>query len=281
MTPLTLRQRRSFIAWLSAAFAVGQLAFGTAHADRLDDIKARGSLTCGTLSTNQPMGYQDPQTRKIVGFDVDTCAAIAKRIGVTMEHRPLAVEARIPELALGRVDLVAAALGFTKERAKQIAFSDAHYQIPIKVIVGRDAGINAIGDLAGKKLSATKGSTPELFARQVLPTAEVVTFQDSPTAFLALQQGKVQGFAISQLSGIRYVSELGSEYRFLDGQLHWEPTAIGVKKGEPALLAAVNAALTDMDKSGEMDAIWTKWFGPNTPYKVVREKRLTPISTFE
>ena len=265
----------------AATLGICLLASGAAHADRLDDIKSRGSLSCGTLSTNQPMGYQDPDTRKIVGFDVDTCEAIAKHMGVKMEHKPISVEARIPELALGRVDLVAAALGFSKERAKQIAFSDAHYQIPIKIIVGKTSGLKAIPDLAGKKLSATKGSTPEQFARQVLPTAEVVTYQDSPTAFLALQQGKVQGMAISQLSGVRYVSETGSEYQFMDGQLHWEPTAIGVKKGEPALLAAVNKALVEMDKSGEMDAIWNKWFGPTTLYKLTRDKKLTPISTFE
>ena len=86
----------------------------SAHASRLDDIKSRGKLICATLSGSEPLAYQDPQTRQYVGFDVDTCAALAKRMGVALEHRPITVEARIPELGLGRVDVVAAAMGYTK-----------------------------------------------------------------------------------------------------------------------------------------------------------------------
>jgi polar amino acid transport system substrate-binding protein len=254
---------------------------GSAYADRLADIKARGTLICGTLSTSQPLGFQDPKTRQIVGFDVDTCAAIAKHLGVKLEHRPLSVEARIPELALGRVDVVAAALGYTKERARQIAFSDIHYQIPIKLVVPANSPIKDVSQAKDIKISTVKGSTPELYARRMLTSTEVVTYQDSPTAFLALQQGKSQAFAIAQMSGSRFVNESEGKVRFADGQLHWEPTALGVKKGEPALLAAVNAALAQMEKDGELDAMWNKWVGPQTPYNIKREKKLTPLAAVE
>jgi polar amino acid transport system substrate-binding protein len=117
------------------------------------------------------------------------------------------VEARIPELTLGRVDLVVAALGYTKERAQQIDFTAAHYQTPIKLIAHSNAGFNKVEDLAEKRISANKGSTPELYARRVLPKATILTFQDTPAAFLALAQNKVQGLALSQPSGIRFVNE--------------------------------------------------------------------------
>ncbi|XAH22337.1 ABC transporter substrate-binding protein [Xylophilus sp. GW821-FHT01B05] len=263
-----------------AGLACATLFVGLAHADRLSDIKARGSLTCATLSGSEPLAYQDPATRKYIGFDVDTCAAVAQHLGVKMEHKPVTVEARIPELALGRVDLVAAAMGYTKERAEQVAFTASHYQIPLKVIVATSSGITKFADLAGKKISANKGSTPELHARRVIPSADVVTFQDAPTAFLALQQGKVQGFAIAQASGSRFVSETGGKFKFLDETLAWEATALAVKKDEPALLAAVNKALEEMEASGELDAMWVKWYGPTTKYNIPREKKLTPISRF-
>lgn len=254
---------------------------GAAHADRLADIKARGSLTCGTLTSTVPLGFQDPQTRQIVGFDVDVCAGVAKHLGVKMEHKPVTVEARIPELALGRVDLINAALGYTKERAQQIAFTSAHYQVPIRLMVPTNGAIKGFSDMAGKKISTTKGSTPELSARKVLPTAEVVTYQDSPTAFLALTQNKVNAMAITHFAGIRYVTQSEGKFRFLDQPLAWEAEAIGVKKDEPALLAAVNKALEAMEASGELEAMWVKWYGPSTPYNIPREKKLTPISNFE
>ncbi|WP_231502479.1 ABC transporter substrate-binding protein [Herbaspirillum sp. RV1423] len=266
------------------ALAATVLSFAvctSAYADRLADIKARGTLICATLTSSEPLGFQDPETRQVVGFDVDMCGAVAKQLGVKLEHKGVSVEARVPELALGRVDLVSAALGYTKERAEQIDFTSSHYQTPIKLIAHSNGGFNKVEDLAEKRISANKGSTPELFARRALPKATILTFQDTPAAFLALAQNKVQGLALSQPSGVRFVNESNGQYKFLDGSLAWEPTALGVKKNEPALLKAVNEALDKMEKSGEIDALWTKWFGPKTKFNIVREKKLTPISTFQ
>lgn len=274
---LTPRARRLAAGALTLALLAGATA---AQANRLDEIKSRGKLVCATLSGSEPLAFQDPKTRQYVGFDIDTCAALAKSLGVALEHRAITVEARIPELGLGRVDVVAAAMGYTKQRAEQIAFSDIHYQIPLKIVVATSSGINTFADLADKKISANKGSTPELFTRSKIPSAQVVTYQDSPTAFLALAQGKVQGFAIAQASGARFIEEGNGKFKFLDEALAYEPTGLGVKKDEPELLAAVNKALRDMEASGELDAMWAKWYGPNTRFKIARDKKLTPLSAF-
>jgi len=266
-------------AWL-ISLLVGVCATTAVHANRLDDIKGRGRLVCATLSGTEPLAFQDPRTRAYIGFDIDLCNALAASLGVALEHRPIAVEARIPELSLGRVDVVAAAMGYTKERSAQIAFTDIHYQLPIKIIVSESSGIRSFADLAGKKISANKGSTPETFTRARIPTAEVVTYQDSPTAFLALVQGKVQGQAIGQAAGVRFLQESGGKFRFLDEAVFFEPTGLGVKKDEPELLAAINAALRELESSGKLDAMWNKWYGPDTRFNIPREKKLTPLSSF-
>ncbi|MFJ3058552.1 ABC transporter substrate-binding protein [Herbaspirillum sp. NPDC087042] len=249
-----------------------------AHADRLADIKARGTLVCATLANNEPLGFPDPQTRQIVGFDVDICAAVARKLGVEMEQKSVTVEARIPMLSQGEVDLVSAALGYTRERARLIDFTASHYQNPIKIVVQSDSGLNLVTDLADKRISANRNSTPEESVHRVLPKATVQTFTDTPQAFLALAQGKVDGLAISMPSGIRFVSESAGRFRFVEGALAWEPTALGVKKGEHKLLAAVNQALSALEKEGELDAIWSKWFGPKTKFNIPRDKKLTPIA---
>lgn len=91
-----------FIAPLTLAL----IASVPAHADRLQDIKAKKTLVCGTFAAIEPFGYSDPQTRQTVGYDVDICKAVAKELGVALEHRGLTVEARIPELNLGHVDIL-------------------------------------------------------------------------------------------------------------------------------------------------------------------------------
>lgn len=252
-----------------------------AHADRLADIKARGALVCATLPNTEPLAFPDPQTQQVVGFDVDMCSAVARELGVKMEHKSVTVAGRLPALIQGDADLVVAALGYTRERARQIDFTAAHYQSPIRVIVRSDSGFSKISDLADKRISANRDSTPEQAARRMLPKASVQTYPDTPSAFLALAQNKVDGLAVSQPSGIRFVSDSDGKFRFVEGTLLWEPTAMGVKKGEPALLAAVNAALVTLEKSGEIDALWNKWYGSRSKFNIPREKKLTPISAFQ
>src|SRR5438046_9728115 len=125
MSPRNLPMRKlSLISFGLAAVAlfVGQ----TARADQLADIKQKGTLVCGTLGTAEPFSFPNPQTRETQGYDVDFCAAVAKSLGVKLELKLISVPARIPELQQGRVDILAANLGWTPERAAQIAYSDSY-----------------------------------------------------------------------------------------------------------------------------------------------------------
>ncbi|QPQ25356.1 MULTISPECIES: ABC transporter substrate-binding protein [Lonsdalea] len=249
----------------------------TASANQLADIKARGELVCGTLSTTEPLGFTDPKTLKIVGFDVDICQALAEQLGVKMVQKSLSVEARIPELQIGRVDVLSAALGYTAEREKQIDFSSSHFQVPLKVLVPAAAGYKTLADLDGKRVGMTSGSTSEYWLRKSFPKIGVVTYHDSPSGFLALQQRKISGQAFSQTSGMRYLKAGKGKYVFIDQAISWEPNALGIKKNEPELLAAVNTALGNLEKDGQLEAIWNKWLGSGTDYKIKREYKLEPI----
>jgi polar amino acid transport system substrate-binding protein len=269
-----------FRSW-SVAVALAVLSFrpASATADQLADIKARGVLVCGTLGTAEPFSFPNPQTREIQGYDVDFCAAIAKSLGVKLEMKPIAVAARIPELQQGRVDVLAANLGWTPERAEQIAYSDAYYATLQKVASLRSAKLKSLNDLAGKKVSATKGSTSEQGVKKALPTATVVTFQDPPAAFLAMQQGKVDGFAVTEMMLVKFQSQVESSnpIDILDPAFMIEYWGIGMRKGETALIAHVNALLQSMEKSGEAARLFDKWMGAQTPYKMKRGFTVAPI----
>ncbi|MBC3475802.1 transporter substrate-binding domain-containing protein [Pseudomonas taiwanensis] len=259
--------------------ALGLIASSVVHADALSDIKARGSIRCATLTDSVPLGYQDPTSRQLVGLDVDVCKGVAKHLGVKADIQGVAVSARIPSLMTGRVDLVAAALGYTEARASQIDFSSAYYQIPVKILVRKDSNVSEFSDLNGKRISAIKSSTPELYARQQVPGAKVIGFEDAPGAFMALEQNKVQGMAMTEPAAIRFHTRTESMH-FLAQSLHFEPSCIGIKKGETSLTAAVDGALKAMEDSGELQAIWDHWYGPETEYKLAREKKLTAVTEF-
>lgn len=260
---------------VAAAFA--SAAFG-AKADQLADIKAKGQLVCGTLGTAEPFSFQDPKTRDIVGYDVDMCRKVADALGVKLEIKPISVEARIPELVQGRVDILAANLGYTKERAQQIDYSYSYFVSLQKLIVTKESGITTFEQLAGKKVTATKGSTSEQGVRRLIPGADVVTFADQSGAFLALTQDKVDAFCASELNLVK-LEKLSTAVPLvvLKQTLFPEPWGLGLRKGEADFKAAVNKVLSDLDKSGEADKIFAKWFGPETIYNIKRDFKIEDI----
>ncbi|MCM2502474.1 ABC transporter substrate-binding protein [Aureimonas altamirensis] len=266
--------------WTVIALAIGiSISTGAARADALDDIKARGQMVCGTLGTSQPFSYQDPATRQLVGYDVDVCKLVADKIGVPVEYKLLAVAARIPELESGRVDVLAANLGWTPERAQQIAFSDQYYLTPQKLLVRDSSDIRSIEDLAQSRIGATKGSSSERMIKEQLPEARVIGYADSPAAFLSLQQRKIDAQFASELALVRLKNEspANGQTRILEKSVFDEPWGLGVRKGEDQLLAVVNDALREAEADGTAQALFDKWFGAESVYKLSRSFTIEPI----
>ena len=242
-------------------------AFFPAHADQLADIKHKGELVCGVLATDEPMSFVDPATRTIVGYEVDLCQAVARRIGVTAIVKQIAVGARIPELQQGRVDILAASLTHTREREAVIAFSLTIFVTGQRVMVRRDSSITALAQLAGKRVVTVKGGTQEPNIRRAVPTVEVITFETAPQALVALQQHKAAGFVNDEMSLLDAYAKLGPaqrDYVILPQSVSVEPLALGLRKGEPALKNVVDGALRDLEVSGEAQKLFLKWFGPGT-----------------
>jgi polar amino acid transport system substrate-binding protein len=256
---------------LAASFA--------AQADQWQDMVQRKEVKCGTFADVPPFAAPDPKTREMVGFDVDLCNAIAKQLGLTAKITPLSVEARVPEVKMGRVDLTVANLAYTKSRGEQIQFSDPYYIAKEMLAVkASDPGVSK-ADFKGKRLSSTKGSTSELSIK--MNGSEPVTFQDTGSAYMAVQQNKSVGVVANTMTITKLVNQSktgGVELKMIKDPMVFQPIGVGMKKDEPVLLAKVNAALVAMDKAGEIDAIWAKWIGPNTEFKLVREEKVTPLA---
>jgi polar amino acid transport system substrate-binding protein len=257
-------------------------AAAPAFADQLQDIMQRKELKCGTFADVPPFAAPDPKTRQMVGFDVDMCQALAKHLGVTATITPLSVEARVPEVQMGRVDITVANLAYTTSRASQIQFSDPYYVAKEMLAVKASNPATTPADLRGKRLSAAKGSTSELSI--TLNGSDPVSFQDTGSAYLALQQNKSVGMVANTMTITKLVNqshEAGSPLKMISTPMLLEPVAVGMKKDEPALLAQINLALYAMDKDGEIDALWNKWLGPNTEFKLTRDEHVQPITAIK
>ena len=265
-----------------AVAAVVALATGAkvANADQLADIKAHGTLVCGVLGNGAPFGFQDPDSREIVGYDVDFCKGVAKELGVKPELKVLSLDARIPELTQGRVDILAAVLGYNAQRAQQITFSDTYF-VSNQVIAASTGSANkTLNDLAGKRISTIKGSSNIPMVQRALPTAQIVSYDDAPSAFMALAQKKVDGYVLSESLMHRFIDKLGANANTITilnppvGREYW---GLGMRKDEPKLAEAVNSALVKMQASGESQQIFDKWLGTGSPFKMKRDFTTAPI----
>src|SRR3954447_16092333 len=213
----------------------------SAFADQLADIMARKELKCGTFADVPPFAAPDPKTREMVGHDVDLCNAIAKELGLTAKVTPLSVEARVPEVKLGRVDVTIANLAYTKSRGEQIQFSDPYYVAKEMLAVKASDPGSTKADFKGKRLSSTKGSTSELSIK--LNGSDPVTFQDTGSAFMAVPQSKDVGMVANTMTITKLVNESQNtpvKLKMIDDPMIFQPIGVGMKKGEPALLAKVN-----------------------------------------
>lgn len=243
----------------------------SAQADQLADIKKKGEIVFGVLGIDEPNSFVDPKTREFVGYEIDLATAVAKQIGVKPVFKQLAVAARIPELQQGHVDVLAASLTHNKERESQVDFALTHFVTGSKVLVKKSSGINNVNELAGKKALTVKGGTQGPNLLKVVPTAEVVTFESTQQAFQALQQGKGTAYINDEVSLLADFAKLGDkskDYQILPQNLNVEPLAFGIKKGEVAVKAAVDDALRDLEKSGEANKVFLKWYGPESKLKL-------------
>ncbi|MBP1860358.1 ABC transporter substrate-binding protein [Rhizobium herbae] len=264
---------------IALSFAIAATAAITpAKADRLADILSAKTLRCATFADVPPFASPDLKTREMAGFDVDLCNAIAKQLGVTAEVKPVSVEARVPEVKLGRVDITVANLAYTQSRAEQIQFSDPYYLAKEMLIVPADDAGQTKADFAGQRIASTKGSTSEMSIK--LNKSEPLTFQDTASAYLAVQQGKARGMVANTMTTTKFVNESqtkGKKMRMIPDPMLFQPIGIGMAKDEPALTAKINEALHALDAAGEINKIWDKWLGPNTEYKMTRTDKVVPI----
>ena len=265
---------------LGALALSANLFAAAAHADQLADIKKKGEIVFGVLGTDEPNSFIDPRSRQLVGYEIDIATAVARKIGVKPVFKQMSVSSRIPELQQGHVDVLAATLTHNKEREAQVDFALTHFVTGSKVMVRAGSGVTALPQLAGKKVVTVRGGTQESNIRKAVPTASVVTFENTQQAFQALRQGKGIAYVNDESSLLADYGKLGPAakgFTILPTSIGIESIALGLRKGEKNLKAVVDETLRGLEASGEAEKLFNKWYGPGTRANIA--KRNFKIST--
>ena len=84
---------------------------------------ARDLLRVGTEPTFAPFEFLDTETKQFAGFDMDLIRAVADKAGYDVEILNMGFDALIPALMTRSIDVIAAGLSITEERAKRVDFT--------------------------------------------------------------------------------------------------------------------------------------------------------------
>jgi polar amino acid transport system substrate-binding protein len=187
---------------------------------------------------------------------------------VDLELKPVTSSNRIPMLAEGKVDILAATMTHKQERDEVIDFSITYFMDGQKLLVAADSGITSYEDLAGKKVSSVKGSTSEKNILLVQPKATVVSFEGYPEAFLALKQGKVEAVTTDSviLVGLKGSDPEPAKWAIVGDFFSSEPYGMGVRENDSEWRDFVNFTLMKMWNEGDWYKVYEKWLGPDTNY---------------
>jgi polar amino acid transport system substrate-binding protein len=253
--------------------ALPLFAGGRAENDsRLDNIKQSGKLIIGCSADYPPYEFHSIENGQdvIIGFDIDIAKAIAADLGVELEIKDMAFDGLLAALQAGTIDIIISGMSPTVERREAVDFSDIYYYATHGVIV-RNADVNQYATVEALKsaaLSAQKGTIQVDIAKiQILgmsaeeAEADIDSVKEVASIknlILDLENGNVDAI-VAELPVAQAYANANSNlalaapvFRDEDGG-----SAIAIKKGNPSLVAAIDASLKklmDADKINEFFA---------------------------
>lgn len=246
------------------------LAFGQT-VDTLEKLRQTRQIVLGVRSNAQPFSTMSQGAP--TGYSVDLCGKVVDSLrkelklpDLKVRYVPVTAGDRIAKLKSGEIDIECGSSVNTKSRQADVAFSYSTFFAGEKLLVRADSRIQDIDGLAGRTVVVLKGSTAEKMFTQIRDSQvhpmKLVAVDTMPQAFSALESRKAD--AVAQVDVLAEGMRLGSSnpggYALTEKALSVEPMGLMVRKNDKALLGIVDHTLSAMYSSGEINAIYDKWF---------------------
>jgi glutamate/aspartate transport system substrate-binding protein len=241
--------------------------------DTLAKIKAAKSITVAFSGDSLPFSYVESNNLP-AGYSIELCLRVIAGIGRAVDVPDLKVNwvidtvpNRIAMVASGKADLECANTTASQSRMKSVDFSNLIFVDGGGFLIRADSTINGFGDLAGKSIAVTTGTTTAERLNAVLKdrmvNAKVVNVKDGVEGVALLESGAVQAFASDKIKliGLAAQAKDPKVFALLAEDLSFEPYAFMLPQNDSAYRLVINSALTQIYMSGEIDQIFSKWLG--------------------
>lgn len=184
------------------------------------------------------------------GYDVQTAKKIAKALG----KKPLIVKTKweglVPALTSGKIDLIIAGMSPTKERKKEIAFSNSYCTSEPVLVVRKDskyAKAKNLNDFSGAKVTSQQGVYLYNLINQIPKVSRQTAMGDFSQMRQALASNVIDAY-VSERPEALSSTKANSNFKMVSLKNGFKVSksdvtiAVGMRKGDPRI-EQVNAAL--------------------------------------
>jgi len=220
------------------------------------------SLPFSTLAQGNPTGYSVDLCNKVL----DSVRKELKLSDLKVRYVPVTAADRIAKLKSGDIDIECGATVNTKSRQADAAFSYSTFFAGEKLLVRAGSNIQDVDALAGRTIAVVKGTTAEKMFAQIRDSRfhnlKLVPYDSLQEAFNAVEAGKADALAQTDVltESVRVNARNPDAFVMTQQAMSVEPMGLMVRKNDKALLSMVDRTLTSLYSSGEINAIYDRWF---------------------
>ena len=235
----------------------------SADADTGDDAGEAGFTTVEAgkliMSTNAAFPPYEMTTDDggFEGIDVEIATAIAEKLGLELQIDDMDFTAALEAVQAGMSDMAMAGITVNEERLAVMDFSDT-YATGVQVVIVKEGSDVTLDNLGEQLIGVQNGTTGWQFCSDDFGDDHVAAFDNGITAVQALVNDQVDCVVIDQGPAEVFVSE-NPGLTILETEYAMEDYAIGVNKGNTALLDAINGALAELQEDGTIQSIIDKY----------------------
>lgn len=262
---------------IAAAVVVGVSAPVAMAQDNLTGTLAKiadsGTIVIGHRESSVPFSYLDAN-QKPVGYSIDLCMKIVEAVEAELEMDldvsfvPVNPKTRIALMANGTIDLECGSTTNNLTRQQQVEYLPVTFITGTKLLVRADSGISSIADLDGKAVALAQGTTNERAVKAAAAdlglNIDVLPVRDHAEGMLSLETDRVDVYATDHilLFGLISKSKNPDDFVVVGDFLSFDPYALMVRRDDSAFELVGKKAIGAVFRSGEIDAIYAKWFDP-------------------
>jgi glutamate/aspartate transport system substrate-binding protein len=284
-----------YVALGCACMFAGALQADELESPTLRKIRDTGTIVIGVREAAVPFSYM-AGGEHATGYSYEIAQRIAANVRETLKLPALRVrevvvtpQNRITLVQNGTVDLECSTTTHTRERENDVAFSNSIFVYGVRMLVKRGSPVKDFGDLAGRTVVTTAGTSEERLLRrwnleramnmhiivakthadsvEAVRSGRAVAFvMDEPLLYAALATGYVAsdtpGEPVAQRE--RNVGDARA-YAVVGSPARSEVYGCMFRRGDIAFKRIADSTIAQMERSGEAHALYRRWFESPIP----------------